>query len=240
MTDRRPLIVMVIAVVLIIAAAVIWEYFGVEEINVTGNEHYSEEEIEKMVMKGPLGHNSVYLFLKYNNRSIRDVPFIERMDVTIDSPTEVTVNVYEKAIAGYVKYLGRYMYFDRDGIIVESSTEEIPGIPYVTGLEFDECVLYEPLPVQNEEVFSTILALTQLFDKYEIKPDRIFFDDTMNVTLYFGNARVLLGSMDNIDEKMMKLKSVIDSIKGLSGELHLENYSIDKDEGYITFERDEN
>lgn len=240
MTDRRPLIAMVIAVVLIIAAAVIWEYFGVEEINVTGNEHYSEEEIEKMVMKGPLGHNSVYLFLKYNNRSIRDVPFIERMDVTIDSPTEVTVNVYEKAIAGYVKYLGRYMYFDRDGIIVESSTEEIPGIPYVTGLEFDECVLYEPLPVQKEEVFSTILALTQLFDKYEIKPDRIFFDDTMNVTLYFGNARVLLGSMDNIDEKMMKLKSVIDSIKGLSGELHLENYSIDKDEGYITFERDEN
>ena len=239
MTDRRPLIALVIAVVLIIAAAVIWEYFGVEKINVTGNEHYSAEEIEKMVMKGPLGHNSVYLFLKYNNRSIRDVPFIERMDVTFDSPNEVTVNVYEKAIAGYVKYLGRYMYFDRDGIIVESSTEEIPGIPYVTGLDFDECVLYEPLPVQKEEVFSTILALTQLFDKYEIKPDRIFFDDAMNVTLYFGNARVLLGSMENIDEKMMKLKSVIDSIKGLSGELHLENYSVDKDEGYITFERDD-
>ncbi len=238
MTDKRPLIVLIIVVALILAAAVVWEYFGVEEINVTGNDHYSEEEIEKMVMKGPLGHNSIYLFLKYNNRSIRDIPFIERMDVTIDSPTEITVNVYEKAVAGYVKYLGRYMYFDRDGIIVESSTEMIPGIPYVTGLDFDECVLYEPLPVQNEDVFSTILALTQLFDKYEIKPDRIYFGDNMNVTLYFGNARVLLGGMENIDEKMMKLKSVIGSIVGLSGELHLENYSIDKDEGYITFERD--
>lgn len=238
MTDRRPLIALIIAVVLIIAAAAVWEYFYVEDVSVTGNTHYTDEEIEDIVMSGPLGHNSLYLYLRYNDRSVQDVPFIERMDVTIESPTSVTINVYEKAVAGYVKYLGRYMYFDRDGIIVEASTRMEPDIPYVTGLSFDECVLYEPLPVQNDEIFSTILALTQLFEKYEIKPDRIFFDDSMNVTLYFGNARVLLGSMDNIDEKMMKLKSVLGSIVGLSGELHLENYSIDKDEGYVTFERD--
>ncbi len=238
MSDRRPLIALIIAVVLIIAGAAAWEYFGVEEVSVTGNDHYTEKEIEKMVLKGPLGHNSLYLYLRYNGRSVKDIPFIERMDVSIDSPTSVTINVYEKAIAGYVKYLGRYMYFDRNGIIVESSTEAVPDIPYVTGLGFDECVLYEPLPVQNDGVFSTILSLTQLFDKYEIKPDRIYFDDSLNVTLYFGNARVLLGNMDNIDEKMMKLKSVLDSIRNLSGELHLENYSVDKDEGYVTFERD--
>ena len=130
------------------------------------------------------------------------------MDVTINSPTEVTINVYEKAVAGYVKYLGRYMYFDREGVIVEASTEMIPGIPYVTGLTFDECVLYEPLPVKDKEVFSVILSLTQLFDKYEIDPDRIYFDDSMNVTLYFGDARVIIGSMENIDEKMMKLKKL--------------------------------
>ncbi|MBQ7583890.1 MAG: FtsQ-type POTRA domain-containing protein [Lachnospiraceae bacterium] len=239
MTDRRPLIALIIAVVLLIIAAALWEYFAVEEVSITGNTQYTDEEIEDMILTGPLGHNSLYLYFRYNNRSVRDVPFIERMDVSIDSPTAVTINVYEKAIAGYVKYLGRYMYFDRDGIIVEASTEMLPDIPYVTGLDFDECVLYEPLPVQNEDIFSTILALTQLFDKYEIKPDRIYFDDSMNVTLYFGNARVLLGNMDNIDEKMMKLKSVLDSIKNLSGELHLENYSLDKDEGYVTFERDE-
>ncbi len=239
MTDRRPFIALCIVLILIIAGIVVWGYFGVEEVSVTGSTHYTDEEIEDMVMKGPLGHNSLYLLLKYRNRSVRDVPFIERMDVSIDSPTSVTINVYEKAIAGYVRYLGRYMYFDRNGNIVEASTEMIPGIPFVTGLDFDECVLYEPLPVQNEEIFSTILALTQLFEKYEIKPDRIYFDDEMNITLYFGNARILLGSMENIDEKMMKLKSVLSSIMGLSGELHLENYSLDKDEGYVTFERDD-
>ena len=239
MRDRRGLIAAGIIALILIAAAIIWEYFGVEKVSVTGNTQYTDEEIEDMVMTGPLGHNSLYLFFRYRNRSVRDVPFVERMDVAIDSPTEVTINVYEKAVAGYVKYLGRYMYFDRDGIIVEASTEMIPGIPYVTGLSFDECVLYEPLPVKDKEVFSVILSLTQLFDKYEINADRIYFDDSMNITLYFGDARVIIGSMENIDEKMMKLKSVLPSIMGMTGELHLENYSVEKDEGYVTFERDD-
>ncbi|MBQ4483052.1 MAG: cell division protein FtsQ/DivIB [Lachnospiraceae bacterium] len=239
MRDRRGLIAAGVIALILIAAAIIWEYFGVEKVSVTGNTQYTDEEIEDMVMTGPLGHNSLYLFFRYRNRSVRDVPFVERMDVAIDSPTEVTINVYEKAVAGYVKYLGRYMYFDRDGIIVEASTEMIPGIPYVTGLSFDECVLYEPLPVKDKEVFSVILSLTQLFDKYEINADRIYFDDSMSITLYFGDARVIIGSMENIDEKMMKLKSVLPSIMGMTGELHLENYSVEKDEGYVTFERDD-
>lgn len=239
MHDRRAVAAVIIAAFLLAALCVIWEYFAVEDVSVEGNTRYTDEEIEEMIMTGPLGHNSIYLYLKSRKGSVEGIPFIEKLDVTIDSPTSVTINVYEKAIAGYVKYLGRYMYFDRDGIIVEASTEMIPGIPYVTGLEFEECVLYEPLPVQNDEIFATILALTQLFDKYEIRPDRIYFDGDMNITLYFGNARVLLGDMENIDEKMMKLKSVMDSIMGLSGELHLENYSVDKDEGYVTFEKDE-
>ncbi|MBO5551202.1 MAG: FtsQ-type POTRA domain-containing protein, partial [Lachnospiraceae bacterium] len=121
MFDKRPVIAAVIVAVIILTAAVVWTYFDVGEVSVTGNTRYSEEQIEKMVLKGPLGHNSLYLYLRYRNRSVTDIPFIERMDVTIDSPTSVTINVYEKAVAGFVKYLGRYMYFDRDGIIVEAS-----------------------------------------------------------------------------------------------------------------------
>ncbi len=238
MKNSKAITAVVIIAVLLIAFTIVWEYFGVEEVTVTGNTRYSSEQIEDMVMAGPLGHNSLFLYLKYHNRSVKDIPFIERMDVSIDSPTSVIINVYEKAVAGYVKYLGRYMYFDREGIIVEASPEAIMGIPLVTGLSFDECVLYEPLPVEDTSVFSTILAITQLFDKYNLSADRIYFDNAGEVTLYFGNARAIIGTMDNIDEKMMKLTSIIPSVRTLSGELHLENYSADKDEGYITFEKD--
>ena len=66
MTDRRPFIALCIVLILIIAGIVVWGYFGVEEVSVTGSTHYTDEEIEDMVMKGPLGHNSLYLLLNYN------------------------------------------------------------------------------------------------------------------------------------------------------------------------------
>lgn len=43
------------------------------------------------------------------------------MNVSILAPDTIKITVYEKALAGYVKYLDTYMYFDKDGYVVESS-----------------------------------------------------------------------------------------------------------------------
>lgn len=69
-------------------------------------------------MKGRFSHNSIYLAVKYRNKSIENIPFIEKMDVNILSPDTIRINVYEKALAGYVEYLGGYVYFDREGTVV--------------------------------------------------------------------------------------------------------------------------
>lgn len=211
--------------------------YTVTTVNVTGNEHYTSEQIQEMVMEGPLGNNSLYLSLKYRNKAIENVPFVQRMDVDIVSPKEINVTVYEKAIAGYVNYLDRYMYFDKDGIIVESSTTQIMDLPYVTGLHFDHCVLYEKLPVDNEEIFSNILLVTQLLSKYNILVDRIDFDSDLNLTLYKEDAKIDMGSLDNIDEKMIKLSNIVGKLGGLSGTLNLSDYSEEGDTGFITFKR---
>ena len=42
------------------------------------------------------------------------VPFVEKMDVSVVDPHTIKIEVYEKALAGYVEYLGHYMYFDKD------------------------------------------------------------------------------------------------------------------------------
>ncbi len=221
------------------AYLVISDRFRVEKVTVSGAERYTDEEIRDMVMEGTFGDNSLFLRLKYRNRAVEDIPFIEKMDIKIDDPHSITVNVYEKAIAGYVEYLGRLMYFDKDGIIVESSEKRLKGIPFVTGLKFDHCIMYEPLPVGNREVFSQILSITQLMEKYDITTDRIYFDRNNEITLFFGDARVFLGSFDNIDDKMIRLQYIIPELDGLKGVLHLENYSQDNSSEYITFKTDE-
>ncbi len=211
-------------------------YYKVTTVYVEGNIHYNNEEIMDMVMTGTLGNNSLYLALKYKNKGVDNIPFVQTMDVKILSPDTIKITVYEKAMAGYIEYLGRYMYFDKDGIIVESSELQTPGVPQVSGLTFGYVVMHEKLPVENPEIFEDILDITQLLNKYEIQADKILFDKSMRKTLYFGEARVSLGSNDNIGEKIMKLKAILPELSGKKGLLRMDNYSEEMQN--ITFEID--
>ena len=124
-------IIITVVIAVGIAVKYIADNYTVTNIYVNGNTHYTNEEIIDMVMKGRFGNNSLYLSLKYRDKSIEDIPFVQKMDVDIISPDTIRINVYEKAIAGYISYLNRYMYFDRDGIVVESSSEPSDTVPLV-------------------------------------------------------------------------------------------------------------
>lgn len=208
----------------------------VTTVYVDGNVHYTNEEVMGMVMTGRYGNNSLYLTLKYKDKGIEDVPFVEKMDINILDPHTIRINVYEKALAGYVEYLGRYMYFDKDGIVVESSDMRTSGIPQVTGLDFEYVVLDEPLPVENDEIFGRILSITQLLDKYELTADKIFFDSAYDLTLFFDGVKVTLGSSDEIDEKIMRLCDILPKLEGKTGTLRMESYT--EDTKNITFHQE--
>ncbi|MBQ7428963.1 MAG: FtsQ-type POTRA domain-containing protein [Butyrivibrio sp.] len=217
-------IIIAIIIFIAIAADYVLKNYTITNIYVDGNTHYTDEEIVNMVMVDKLDHNSLYLSLKYQDKSITDIPFIEKMDVNIVSPDTIRINVYEKAIAGYISYLGRYMYFDRDGIIVESSLETTDGVPEVMGLDFNSVVLYQRLPIDNADVFEEILDITQLLSKYNLNADKIFFDKDYNVYLYFDAVEVTIGTNSHIDEKIIQLQYILPKLEGKSGILDMEDY----------------
>lgn len=210
--------------------------YKVTTVHVDGSIHYTNEEIMEMVMGGRFGDNSLLLSLKYRDKGIEGVPFIETMDVDIEAKDTIRITVYEKALAGYVRYLGRFVYFDKDGIVVETSMEETAGIPQVTGLSFDHVILHEPLPVDKPELFDEILNITQQLSKYSLTADRIYFDSVYNVTLYFGEAKIALGENKDIDEKIMKLQYILPDLLGKSGTLDMREYS--EDTKTYSFEQD--
>lgn len=218
------------------SAIFLFDHYRIRTVIVEGNVHYSNEEIIDKVIISQLDNNSLFLSLKYRDKEITGIPFVEKMDVSILSADTIKITVYEKVLAGYVEYLGKYMYFDQDGIIVESSAEKTEGIPQVAGLSFDSVTLYEILPVENENIFQSILEITQLLEKYEIVMDRIYFDQDGGMTLYFKEIRVRLGDLGNIDEKIVCLKAVLPELEGEKGVLRLDTY--DENSKNITFNRD--
>jgi cell division protein FtsQ len=223
-------IIIILAIINIILCAVYYLliHYEVRTVTVDGNVHYSAEEIKSMIMTGYLGDNSLYLSLKYKNKDIDNIPFVETMDVVVQSNDSIRIIVYEKAIAGYVEYLGRYMYFDNEGVVVEASKVTTASVPQVTGLKFDHVVLYEKLPVENEDVFQDILTITKMLNKYDILCDKIQFDSNYNVTLGYGDVKVYVGDLNDLDDKLMQLPSILPSLEGEKGTLDLQNYSSDK------------
>lgn len=238
--SKRVVILASILFLLLFLAVVSYLYiinnYKVTTVHVEGNVHYTSEEIKDMVMEGRFGDNSLFLTLKYRDKGVDDVPFVETMDVSIEARDTIRITVYEKALAGYVMYLGRCVYFDKDGIVVETSEKQTAGVPQVTGLSFDHVVLYEQLPVDKPELFEEILNITQQLDKYSLAADRIYFDSTYQVTLYFGDAKVDLGENKDIDEKIQKLQYILPSLLGKNGTLDMREYS--EDTKTYSFEKD--
>lgn len=237
---RKQIIGIILAALLVLilgAGGVVIFGYHVTNVSVEGNIHYTEEEIKELVLHGNYLDNSLLLAIKYRDKSIDDVPFVEAMDVEIKDRNSIKINVYEKALAGCVEYLGRYMYFDREGIIVESSMDVTAGIPIVTGLTFDEVILYEPLPVEDIAIFKEILSITQLLAKYDVLSDKIFFEKNGEVILYYDGVRVEIGENKNLDEKIMQLPMMLPNLEGKKGVLHMKDFNSDSET--VTFELSE-
>ena len=228
---RRIVIIGILLLALGGGAVALHSVYTVRTVYVEGNVHYTEDEIMEIVMSGPLGDNSLYLSLKYRDRGI------QVMNVSILAPDTIKITVYEKALAGYVKYLDTYMYFDKDGYVVESSGIRTQGIPQITGLSFDHVVLGEQLPVEDPQVFSRIMDLTKLLNKYSLAADKIYLHSSGDITIYFGQIKVSMGSDNShIEDKLQLLPDFLEKLQGKSGTLQMENYEEGK--GKFTFKPD--
>lgn len=234
---KKLIILLTTAGVFLLGVLALYHFFTITEVEVEGNDRYSEEEIKEMVMNHKYDYNSLYFWWRMKNEEIKDIPFIDTVEVSILNRNKVKIKVYEKDIVGYVKHLGYNLYFDKEGIVVESSKEQIEGIPRIKGIAFDNVELYKKLPVEEEDVFKKILSLTKLLAKYEIAPDSINFSRDLSVTLSFEEANVLLGKDIENDEKIVKLKQLLPDLDGMKGTLHLENY--DEDMKNITFKKEQ-
>lgn len=202
----------------------------VKNVTVTGNVHYTSEEIQDMVMTDELSHNSLYLSLVYKNKTIKDVPFIASMSVEVVAPDSIKIEVKEKNLAGYLKYVGQNVYFDDEGTVMEISGTYTAGIPEVSGIAVDEVVLNQKLPVEDPEIFELILEITKSLPKYKIDADKISLSTSKEITLYTGNIKVLLGSREYLDEKLNRLHNLSEALAGKSGTLDLRD-----DDGSKTF-----
>lgn len=212
--------------ILALLAAGIWGFntYRLKNITVDGLTRYTKEEFIAKLESGPLT-SLTPLFCLSDTFLQREIPFIETYEITYTDPQSARILVHEKRVTGCVIVMGRYLFFDKDGIVVESADACIEGVPVITGLEFNEIVLFQKLQIQKQSLFDTILELTRLIEKNEITVNEISFNSVYEVTLNLEDITVLLGKRTSYDEVIHALKEILVSIQGRCGTLDMRNYT---------------
>lgn len=229
---------LIILLLFAIGALIVTKVFTVEKVKVTGNHHYPNETMEDWLLDDEYCWNSLYVFFKYKFVEPKEMPFVDSMEISLESPHTIEIKVEEKTLLGrvYIDTLGQNAYFDKDGFVVEMSSEVIEGVPAVAGLDVEQIVLYEKLPIKGENVLKNLLALTQMLKKYDLVPEKIKYGKEGNYTLKYNKVTVLVGQPQHLNEKIVRLSYILPELAEEKGKLHLETWTENTTD--IAFERE--
>lgn len=224
----KGILLAVFSAILVFCAAfvLLTKVFVVKNVRVEGNELYDEELIKTTVLNDEYSWSSLYVLLKYTFTDATQLPFIDTMEISMEDAQTLHIRVYEKGLLGYlyIPAIDKNAYFDKDGIVVETSSEKIENVPRIQGLECNEVVLYEKLPVENK-LLKQLLTLTQTLKRDGLEPDAVSYGVKNAPVLRYENVEVNLGSMEYLTQKVERMKEILPRLAGMSGTLHLENWN---------------
>ena len=221
-------ILSIIIIVLALLFLIALKLFTVKQVEVDGNVLYDDETIENVVLNHKYSWNSLYVFAKYRFKKPESIPFVDTMDITLKSPHKLHIKVYEKGMLGYIYIPGidENAYFDKDGLVVETSSDIVDGVPKIDGINCDKVVLYEKLPVDDSRL-KEILELTQALKREDLIPDSITYGGEGEPVISYGGLTVKMGDTKLLTQKIKRLKAILPSVKDMSGILHLEDWTED-------------
>ena len=122
---RRNIILEIIGTILI-AGALFWGLFFVNSIEVVGNsgKNYTDLEIVEMSLPEFWTKNSALLRVFRRKVDLKDVRFMESVEVEFKSRNAIRLHVNEKKPVGFVRLNDRDFYFDHEGVVLEIMSAE--------------------------------------------------------------------------------------------------------------------
>ena len=237
---RRPWRILVFLIViagLVSVIIYIKNEFSLETVTVSGCSYYTEDEIKEKILTGPVSGNVLWTYL-INTVKEPSIPFVEKVDFEMINHHELLITVYEKSMVACIPYMNEYLYFDKDGIIIENSQKKMDYVPVIEGIQFSSMNLHEKPSVEDDDIFDTILNLSQLLKQYKIKTKSVYFNYKSEVILYSGDLKILLGKEERYDDKIAELSNVIKKAKNrnLKGKLDMRSFEAGHSEIIFTEE----
>ncbi|MCH5266149.1 MAG: FtsQ-type POTRA domain-containing protein [Lachnospiraceae bacterium] len=226
-----------LAVVLIIVFCIF--FFRVKKVTVEGNTFYSQEQMAEMFQTNVFEKNLLTFWLMDKLSLTPKLDFVREYEVSYPSPNEIHIRLYEKTIVAGIAYTNQYIYFDKDGMVLQSTDKPLENIPLFETKSLVTFTLYNKIQMEDESLLSQIMNLANLFQHYQINWDRVQFNENNEAFLYIGDIQVDLGKKTNYDEQISALSSILETAERENigaGEIDMTNYTV---KGTVIFHKRE-
>lgn len=210
--------------------------FSIEGMEVSGTGTYTDGEVIHAVMSEDYVPNTLIMILENKIFGQTYLPFVEEMTMGYEDPHILKIAVREKLRAGVFEYMDKYVYFNDQGMAMESRNHLFEGVPVVTGVEFEKLVLGEKIPVKGD-YFRIIVLITKKISTYELPISEIRFQGEDDITLIAGNYKIYLGSSLYLEDKMSKISSVLSSVSAGQKEGTIDMHLYTDEKEIITFHK---
>ena len=217
----------------------IWSVFfnpsmRIDHIDIRGNYEFSDDRIMDSLGVHPGDH--IFTPVLFNAMALeRSTPYIEDIDVRLDFPSGLIIDVTERHRLAYIKVPDGYAVIDDEGVILDFCTFDAGDVhPVLCGLDLDSVVIGTRTDITESLKFrKLILVLGAVLDadRGSIRNDGYHFFDSvqeirvvssglifLTVELPDGTLlQVKLAGVENIDDNMQWLLYAIraDAFEGL-------------------------
>ena len=97
-----------LAALLLAGVIFFFTYYRVENVEVMGSSHYTEEEVREMILRGPLASNSILAPILYSRDDVGDIPFVSGQEI---KPEHDCDHSERKAAGGVYSLFGQLHLF---------------------------------------------------------------------------------------------------------------------------------
>lgn len=189
------------------------------------SERYTEEQIRDCVLNK--WYHDYWILTKwyYKYKNVPTLPYLEKITVNVTKEGKIEIRAYEKMPIGCIKEMNYFLYFDADGVIVSSKTENVEKLPVITGLTYTKVTMYQTFETEKVNLARVVMNIVRQLQKSEITASEIHFGEDDEVILWCDGNRFDLGTRDAYDVQITMIRGILDRIDGseLKYEFHMEN-----------------
>lgn len=200
--------------------------FNIKNIEITNNNQISNETIISL-SELKIEEN----IFKYKTsdviKNIKENPYVENVKIHRKLPNTVKIEIEERIPKYSVDFMGKYVYINTQGFLLEISEDNSKGLPIIQGISTpeDKIVLNNRLDKEDLEKLEDVIKIINTANEngLENKITSIDISDKNEYSIYLEEEKkkVYLGDNTNLSGKMLYVIAIIEQEKGKEGNIYV-------------------